>query len=192
MQNISTKDPCFATSIKTENQCKRRFIMRTNNGQGNRNDKLIKEDIHDPYMKRSKPVSPTVCPECGAVFINGRWQWLDRVEPNANQELCPACQRIRDNVPAGILTLKGDFLSAHRDEIMRLIENKVEVQKADHPMKRIMTLEEAEDGSTIVTFTDTHLPRGVGQAIQSAYGGDLEIQYPEDAQIVRVYWERQA
>jgi hypothetical protein len=33
--------------------------MRTNNGQGNRNDKLIKEDIHDPYMKRSKPVSPS-------------------------------------------------------------------------------------------------------------------------------------
>jgi NMD protein affecting ribosome stability and mRNA decay len=104
--------------------------------------------------------------------------------------LCPACQRIRDNIPAGILTLKGEFLDTHRDEILRLVDNKVEMQKADHPMKRMMALEESEDGTIILTFTDTHLPRGVGQAIQSAYEGELEIQYPEGAQLVRVYWER--
>jgi len=164
--------------------------MRTNGNQGNRNDKLIQKEIHDPYMKRSKPTSPTVCPECGVVFHGGRWQWLERVDAQAKQELCPACQRIRDDVPAGILTLKGDFLHTHRDEIMRLVDNKVEMQKTDHPMKRMMALEEDEDGSIILTFTDTHLPRGVGQAIQSAYDGELEIQYPEDAQLVRVYWER--
>lgn len=164
--------------------------MSTTDNRGNRNDKLIQEKIHDPYMKRSKPVSPSVCPECGVVFNNGRWQWQEKVAPQANRELCPACQRIRDNAPAGILTLKGDFLNSHRDEIMRLIDNKVEMQKAEHPMKRMMALEEGEDGSTILTFTDTHLPRGIGQAIQSAYEGELEIQYPEDAQLVRVYWER--
>lgn len=164
--------------------------MSTKDNQGNRNDRLIQEKIHDPYMKRSKPVSPSVCPECGVVFLDGRWQWQDHIDAQANQEMCPACQRIRDNIPAGILTLKGNFLDGHRNEIMHLIENKVEMQKADHPMKRLMAIEEAEDGSTVLTFTDTHLPRGVGKAIQSAYDGELEIQYPEDAQLVRVYWER--
>ena len=33
-----------------------------------RQDRLIKEDIHDPYMARSKPVEPTACSGCGVVF----------------------------------------------------------------------------------------------------------------------------
>lgn len=57
-------------------------------------------------------------------------------------------------------------------------------------MKRLMGIEDREDGSTVVTFTDVHLPRGVGQAIASACEGDLDIQYTDEAGIVRVYWQR--
>ena len=155
-----------------------------------RQDRLIKEKVHDPYMNRKKPVEATICPQCKVVFSEGRWQWQPDLTRASNEELCPACQRVEDKVPAGILTLSGDFFAKHRSEILNLLHNKVEAQKADHPMKRLMAIEDQEDGSTVFTFTDTHLPRGVGQAIESAYEGELEIQYTPEANIVRVYWQR--
>ena len=155
-----------------------------------RHDRLLKEQVHDPYMTRSKPEEPTVCPECQVVFCDGRWQWVTPLPEKAHEELCPACLRIRDRVPAGILTLSGDFFQQHREEIMHLLHNKEQQQKAEHPMKRLMAITDEDDGSTVVTFTDTHLPRGVGEAIERAYEGELEIQYTEEAGLVRVYWQR--
>jgi len=155
-----------------------------------RRDRLIKERIHDPYMARSKPKEPTVCEVCGVVFSGGRWQWLPETPADAHRQKCPACQRIHDKVPAGFLTLSGPFLDEHRDEIMHLVHNKVEEQKAQHPMKRLMTIEDQQGGGVAFTFTDMHLPRGVGEAIERAYEGDLEIQYTEESGIVRVYWKR--
>jgi NMD protein affecting ribosome stability and mRNA decay len=155
-----------------------------------RQDRLIKERVHDPYMTRSKPVEPTVCQECRVVFSGGRWQWLTDIPDSAHQELCPACHRIHDKVPAGFLTLSGEFFDKHRDEIMHLVHNKVEEQKTQHPMKRLMDVEGQEAGGVLITFTDVHLPRGVGAAIERAYEGDLDIHYTEEAGIVRVYWQR--
>jgi NMD protein affecting ribosome stability and mRNA decay len=155
-----------------------------------RHDRLIEENVHDPYMARGKPPEPTVCEDCGVVFSHGRWQWQAKAPDGAHRQHCPACQRIRDKVPAGFLTLGGDFFQAHRDEIMRLVDNKVEQQKAEHPMKRLMGREDQKDGGVVITFTDTHLPRGVGEGIKHAYGGELDIQYTEQSGIVRVYWKR--
>ncbi|MDY6816478.1 MAG: BCAM0308 family protein [Pseudomonadota bacterium] len=155
-----------------------------------RGDRLIKEEIHDPYMARSKPREPTVCPECSAVFHKGRWQWSAEPVGEAHEMMCPACERIRDDMPAGILTLSGAFLGKHRDEILKLVYNKVEEEKADHPMKRLMGVEDGPEGELVIKFTDLHLPRGTGEAIERAYEGKLEIQYTKESNLVRVYWNR--
>ncbi len=157
-----------------------------NHGRG---DRLIKERIHDPYMTRAKPPEPTICPDCKVVFAGGRWQWMATPPAEGNAELCPACRRIRDRVPAGLLTLGGAFFEEHREEILNLIHNKVDAEKRQHPLKRIMGMEEQED-RLLITFTDTHLPRGVGEAVERAYEGTLEIHYEPEASIVRVVWER--
>ncbi|MEE9542344.1 MAG: BCAM0308 family protein [Thermodesulfobacteriota bacterium] len=161
----------------------------TNIEKHGRGDRLLKELEHDPYMARHKPAEPTACPKCKVVFSGGRWQWTDTVHDGANEELCPACRRIGDKVPAGYLTLGGDFFEAHREEIMNLVRHKEESEKAAHPMKRLMDVEEREGGA-VITFTDTHLPRGAGEAIQKAYEGKLEINYTKESNIVRVTWER--
>lgn len=158
-------------------------------GKQGRRDRLIKERIHDPYMTRSKPAEPSVCKECGVVFSGGRWQWQSTLPSGTHDTVCPACQRVHDKVPAGFLTLDGEFFHAHRDEILHLVRNKVEEQKARHPMKRLMAIED-QDGETVITFTDIHLPRGVGEAIERAYEGELEIQYTDEAGLLRVYWRR--
>lgn len=154
-----------------------------------RQDRLIEERVHDPYMTRAKPKEPTVCNECGVVFADGRWQWQAEPPTDALEDLCPACQRIRDGVPAGFLELGGRFLDGHRDEIMNLVDNKVEAEKAQHPLKRLMAVTDA-DGGVEATFTDRGLPQSIGEAIASAYEGELDIQYADSEDIARVYWRR--
>lgn len=163
--------------------------LRTGDPARRRRDRLIKEAVHDPYKAAAKPAEPSVCRDCGVVFSGGRWQWSPELTTGAADALCPACQRIRDQVPAGFLTLSGNFLQAHREEIMHLLQNTVDAQQKEHPVKRIMYTSESEDGIE-VTFTDIHLPRTVGEAIESAYEGELEIQFGKESGIARVYWSR--
>ncbi len=155
-----------------------------------RKDKFIKEREHDPYAVRLKPPEPTLCPECKAVFSEGRWHWTDRAPEGAHKSLCAACQRIRDKVPAGYLTVKGGFFKAHKEEIMHLIRNREELEKSEHPMNRIMGMDD-EDGTVVITFTDTHLPKGIGKALHDAFEGELDVQYTEEGNIVRVTWVRE-
>lgn len=76
--------------------------------QYGRRDRLVKEKRHDTYKEDKKWPEPTACTECNSVYLEGRWTWY---EPpvNANKVLCPACQRISENYPAGYLELKGSF-----------------------------------------------------------------------------------
>ena len=157
---------------------------------GDRHDRLMQEEIHDPYQARGKLSEPTVCPGCGAVYHKGRWQWKVDYIGDADEVMCPACKRIEDNMPAGILTLSGAFLDGHKDEILKLVQHKVEEEKAGHPLKRLMAIEDGPEGDVVLTFTDTHLPRGTGQAIERAYDGNLDIQYTKESNLVRVYWRR--
>lgn len=162
---------------------------QVNRASPERRDRLIRESVHDPYLSGSKPKEPTVCSECGLVYSSGRWHSAAEQPTDASTALCPACQRIRDGVPAGFLTLSGNFLDAHRDEVMHLVKNTLNAQRAEHPLKRIMATEETDEG-TVITFTDIHLPHTIGKAIESAYEGDLVIQFTEGAGLVRAYWRR--
>lgn len=163
--------------------------VRTGDATRQRRDRLIREAVHDPYKAAVKPSEPSVCRECGVVFENGRWQWSPELPTNAAEALCPACMRIRDRVPAGFLTLSGDFLQKHREDVMRLLRNTVDAQQKEHPIKRIMDIAEVDDGVE-ATFTDIHLPRTVGEAIRRAYDGVLDIQFAKESGIARAYWSR--
>lgn len=154
-----------------------------------KHDRLIRELDHDPYHAKRKLKQPTVCPECDAVFNQGRWTWADKAPSGAEQHLCPACQRIKDRVPAAFLTLSGDFIRDHKDEIMNLIHNYEKREWAEHPLKRIMKIEEQDD-STLLTFTDAHLARGIGDALHNAYRGELDYQYTKEDIMLRINWSR--
>lgn len=157
-------------------------------GQG-RDDRLIQERIHDPYRMRGKPPEPTLCPECGVMFRDGHWQWPAEPPREADHALCPACRRIRDRVPAGILSLSGPFFREHREDVMNLVRNKVHQEKTRNPMKRLMDIRD-DNGGVVAYFTDDHLPRGVGDAVASAYEGELDVHFTDEAGIVRAYWYR--
>lgn len=154
-----------------------------------RHDRLLQEQAHDPYKAEGKLSEPTVCPSCGAVFHQGRWQWL-KTPAGACQENCPACRRIHDDYPCGFVTLQGEFFAAHRDEIMHLVHNEEKHQRAEHPLKRIMAVEQTKNGVALVSTTDTHLAISIGEALHRAYRGELKFHYSTDENMLRVNWSR--
>jgi hypothetical protein len=153
-----------------------------------RRDKLLKERVHDTYRSWGKLPEPTACPDCGAVYHKGHWQWLPRPE-KPHEQVCPACHRVRDRFPAGYVTLGGDFLGEHRDEIVRLIRHHGERAQREHPLDRIIAVED-HDGGLLVTTTDIHLARGIGEALEDAYQGTLDFHYNDAENLLRVDWRR--
>jgi NMD protein affecting ribosome stability and mRNA decay len=151
-------------------------------------DRLIQEHDHDTYKSKRKLPEPTVCPECKAVFHQGRWTWAPR-PPDAHETLCPACHRVHDRYPAGYVTLSGGFLRDHSEELLGLVRHVEAREKAEHPLKRIMDIVE-EHGGTVITTTDIHLARSIGDALVHAYEGKLDYRYAEESNILHVTWER--
>jgi NMD protein affecting ribosome stability and mRNA decay len=153
-----------------------------------RHDQLRPERVHDTYQLRGKLHEPTVCKECGAVFHQGRWQWLARPS-GAHEIACPACQRIRDHFPAGYVVIGGAYFAAHRDELLKLLRHHADKEKAEHPLARIIAIEDTADG-VLVTTTDIHLARDLGAALHHAHQGELEFHYNEGENLLRVHWQR--
>ena len=151
-------------------------------------DQLFQELVHDSYKAGRKLREPTRCPDCGAVFQNGRWIW-GTAPAAAHQERCPACHRIHDKFPAGFVALKGAFLAEHRDEILHLIRNHEAKEKAEHPLQRIIAIVDSADG-VMVTTTDIHLARDLAQALHRAYKGELELHYNKEDNLLRATWIR--
>jgi len=151
-------------------------------------DRAYDEKRHDPYQMKQKYAEPTVCEGCGAVFHRGRWQWAT-TPAGANRERCPACRRIRDKLPAGMVTLSGPFLVSHRDEILQLVRHEARAEREEHPLNRVMDVNEGPD-EIVVTTTDIHTPRRIGGALERAYHGELRTRYGEDEYTLHVHWQR--
>ena len=88
-------------------------------------DRIFDDLRHDPYQAKGKYREPTACAGCGAIFENGRWKWGE-APPQAHKATCPACARTRDKLPAGFVTLSGEFFNAHRAELLQLARNTAE------------------------------------------------------------------
>ena len=143
--------------------------------------------IEDSYRWSRKPHQAVVCTQCGAVYSDGRWQWIRR--PAAAEEaVCQACNRINDDFPAGIVTLTGAAVVAHKDEIVSLARNQEKAEKPEHPLNRIMSVEKSADGLVIKT-TDIHLPRRIGESLRRAFRGKLKVHFDEKGYFVRVDWQ---
>lgn len=155
-----------------------------------RRDLPLDQHVDDPYLSREKLTEPTVCPDCGAIFHKGHWQW-GKAADGAVEHRCPACSRIHDKVPAGVLTLQGEFFNAHKSEIMHLIHNKESQEKAEHALERIMSIEEQQEPQqTVVNYTGVHLTRSTSQEIEKSYHGKLEVEFTDKDAVMHARWER--
>jgi len=157
-------------------------------GRGARRDRTVQEYQHDTYKQRGKLKAPTVCSGCGALFHKGRWTW-GHAPLRAMSSTCPACHRTRDKYPKGLVTITGRFKDEQREQVQGVIRNAEAREMQEHPLSRIMAIERRPEGLVIST-TDTHLPRRIGEALKHAYRGDLHFHYDRDEDFIRVNWAR--
>jgi hypothetical protein len=142
----------------------------------------------DPYRERRKPPGAAACADCGAVFYRGRWTW--RPAPaQARRALCPACRRIRERQPAGFVRLAGPFAREHRDDLVAIARHCEAAERKEHPLQRIMRIEASGEGM-VVTTTDGHLARRIGEALYRAHRGELGYRYTRGERLLRVNWRR--
>jgi len=162
-------------------------MMKTQNRRRNR---LIKIKRNDVYTDTKKLPEPAVCIKCNSVFSNGRWAWTEMKNGNKiYKTICPACKRIADKYPAGIIKLNGPFLSKHFTEIKNLLYNVEKLEKNERPLERIISVEKTS-GETVITTTGIHIARRIGEALFQAYSGDYSFKYGDDEKSIRVSWAR--
>lgn len=147
------------------------------------------DHIIDPYKRTKKLHEPTLCPQCGAVYSQGRWQWLPAPEA-AHKVLCQACHRINDRFPAGIVTLSGKLVEIHGDEMMHIAKNQEHAEREEHPLNRIIGFEKEAPNRIAISTTDIHLPHRIARAVSRAYHGEMSEHFDEDGYFVRINWHR--
>ena len=150
---------------------------------------FFEERAQQAYLEAAKQLlEPTVCPKCAAIYMEGRWRW-GPVPISANQAVCPACERIENNDPAGHLLLSGTFFGEHFDEIIALLHEQAERKRLENPLMRLIE-EQRNDGYMLITTTDIRLAHFLGAALHHHYQGTLEYQHNSARDLLRVHWTR--
>ena len=158
--------------------------MRRTSVPGAPRARNVQPKRHDPYRQRRKPDAVLICNDCGLVHEAGRWQQTAAPTDNPKAAVCPACQRIRDRYPAGTVRLTG-MPSADRNEILALIRNVAQHERQEHPLERLMEVDEGED-VLVVTTTGLHLARCIAGALRRRFHGAIAVQYPAGDNLLHV------
>jgi hypothetical protein len=153
-----------------------------------RRDKQPQAHVDDSYRPRGRHAGTSRCPDCGALYDDGRWTWHISSE-QMHQLQCPACKRIHEQAPAGEITLDGDYLLNRRDEVLALLHHQADGEKQEHPLERIMDIQESPE-HIVVQTTGPHLVRRLGAAMLHAHQGALEISYRTNEGLLRASWAR--
>src|SRR3990170_2294453 len=146
------------------------------------------------FHKGFHPLTTFCCGRWHGIYRNKRWSMDESLYERRKSDkktlsiLCPACQKIRDRYAEGFVTLKGDYLKEHKQDILNLIKNEEERAMGYNPLERIV---EIKDRGNVVDITTTHekLAHRIGKKMRKACQGDLEIKWTQD-RITRVVWER--
>jgi NMD protein affecting ribosome stability and mRNA decay len=146
----------------------------------------------DPYLLKTVPGDRAVCRKCGAVYRNKRWMLGGVPEAKIGKALkthCPACQKIKDGYVGGFITLRGDFLKEHSEEIINMIRNKEKRAAYFNPLDRIIAIKRKK-GTFEITTTTEKLAQRIGQMLSKAYDGNVEYKWSSDIKMARVVWTR--
>ncbi len=163
-----------------------------------RMDRRLDYKIHDPYLDKTQYKDPTICPTCGLVYHGKTWKKDDNLkkqlekEGKADYKDCPACKKIKDNYPLGIIYLSGEYIKDdfHKNEILNLVKHEAQKEENSNPLSKIMSVENDRNETLVIKTTTEGLAARIGKAIQRAHKGSLELKFSNDHKFLRVIWER--
>ncbi|MGQ0695596.1 MAG: BCAM0308 family protein [Nitrospiraceae bacterium] len=165
--------------------------------RGKRYTTSYKEKEHprqDPYAMLRSPKGPAICRTCLAIYANKRW-FFDGAEarrlaasPRTQELVCPACQKIRDDYPEGIVTLKWSDLQEHEAEIRGLIGNVEARALSVNPLERVMKIVRRRKDLEVQTTND-RLAQRIGRELERAYKGKATYHWAHRDMLARVSWQ---
>ncbi len=97
---------------------------------------------------------------------------------------------MQDHYYEGVLTLEGEFLARHKDEIVTLINREAEKVSQKNPLDRVIQMVPEGNDRLIVETTTEKLAQRLGKAVYRAYKGSLDFRWSHMNKFVRVYWSR--
>jgi NMD protein affecting ribosome stability and mRNA decay len=153
------------------------------------------ENYGDPYVSQAGTEETTVCSACESIYVDQRWYLKQQMDPERLRNrpvhftVCPACRKIHDKSPGGIVHISGGFLGEHREDILNLVRNEGDRAMAINPLERIMDIE-ARDSILDVLTTNEKLAQRLGRALHKAYAGAVKYKWSEDNKLARVFWHR--
>lgn len=155
----------------------------------------VRPHQEDPYLLRSAYKEPTVCPTCKLIYHNKRWFWDDKLikeleKQGADYQKCPACRKIEDRYPMGILHISGEFAGAHKEDILRLLKNEEKRAMEKNPLERVISTKENKKGIISIETTTESLALRMGRVLTRAYAGEVEYKFSDTQKLVRVEWRR--
>lgn len=165
--------------------------------QGKRYTTSYKEKEHpkqDPYAMLKAPKGPAICRKCKAIYANKRWHFDEAAagklaaSPRTQKLVCPACQKIRDDYPEGIVTLRWSELEDHEAEIRGLIANVEARAVSVNPLDRVMKIARRKKELEVQTTND-RLAQRIGRALVRAYKGKAAYSWAHRDMMVRVDWQ---
>jgi ssDNA-binding Zn-finger/Zn-ribbon topoisomerase 1 len=148
----------------------------------------------DPYQP-AEGQEAAVCTQCHALYRSKRWSFdaplYERLAgtDKVREVVCPTCRKIKDHFPEGILTLSGEFLTQHQEEIVRLLEKEAGRVAKRSVVDRIIQII-PEGDKLVVETTSEKMAQHLGRTIYKACKGDLHFRWGEVERFVRVYWSR--
>ena len=147
------------------------------------------------YLPKKGMKEVAVCDKCHLIYQNKRWYLDDKeaskllTDSRTHRGTCPICRRMEDNVPAGAVTLSGDYFRQHEGEILDLIKNTEVKSRVKNPFGRIMEI--SQEGNVLnVSTTEDKLAQKLGREVYKAHKGELHYKWSHDQDMVRVAWQR--
>jgi NMD protein affecting ribosome stability and mRNA decay len=159
------------------------------------NKRKSMDSAGDPYLQKMGNSEMAICKKCRAVYHNKRWYLDDELYQkkaslkDTERILCPACLKIKDKFPGGVVRLTGEFLYKHKEEIMNLIRNEEERARGFNPLERIMEVSKIKKGMEITT-TNEKLAQRIARSLERAYQGSVEYKWSSGTKLLRAEWER--
>jgi hypothetical protein len=164
-------------------------MARTINKEGVQERGQMSVRSSDVYLPKRGLQEDAVCKGCGLVYRNKRWQMEAKPAKISCEVLCPACQRVEDHNPGGVVTLSGPYLATHKAEILNTIKHQEAKSREKNPIGRIMEIKEEADQITVTT-TEDKLAQKLGREVFKSQKGELHYQWSHDQNLVRVEWMR--
>jgi NMD protein affecting ribosome stability and mRNA decay len=153
-------------------------------------------DRHDAYYNKSHPKDHSYCKKCTAIYHNKHWYFdeneLKKLKKHSKPGavLCPACEKIMDKFASGIVTLHGDFIKKHQEEIVNLIKNEEKKASGRNPLERIIAITTMKEGMEVTT-THEKLAQRIGKRLHSSFSGEVTYRWTPQDKMARVHWMRE-